>query len=475
MNQPDISPAGGPTPIRPEDRVPMPQKLAIGVGGFPFFTSSMVVQYMAQPIYQIVLGLNPLLFGIAMTIPRVWDAFTDPIMGSISDNFRSRYGRRRPFVFAGAILTGITFAAIWLVPRNWGEHAMFAYLVSTSLLYFTATTIFSVPLTSLSYEMTPDYHERTRVMAFWGFFATAGNFAINWYAPATHWAIFGDPLVGARWVGLFIGVFVFAGLGVIPALFTRERFYTKAQNQEKIGLWTAVRQAGSSRPMLMLVGLLLALNFCGSIAGSLAQYIVIYHVCAGDIARGLYLNALNGTGFAIVGFVFIPVITWLSGRLGKRNAMFIVLGLAMLGGLSKWFIFTPAHPYLLLLDSVLNGPIWVALGVMVPSMLADLCDDDELRYGQRREGVISAVFTWITKLGLSCTFLFSGIALTLSGFSEKLGATQPAGTLTKMRLLFAASSVLAPLIGILCLYFYSITENRAGKIRAELELRRGKV
>lgn len=125
----------------------------------------MVVQYMARPIYQIVLGLNPLLFGIAMTIPRVWDAFTDPIMGSISDNFRSRYGRRRPFAFAGAILTGITFASIWLVPRNWGEHAMFAYLVGTSLLYFTATTIFSVPLTSLSYEMTPGYHERTRVMA----------------------------------------------------------------------------------------------------------------------------------------------------------------------------------------------------------------------------------------------------------------------------------------------------------------------
>ncbi len=464
-----------PHPVNVSDRVPLPQKLAIGVGGFPFFTAGMVVQYMAQPIYQIVLGLNPLLFGIAMTIPRIWDAFSDPMMGAISDNFRSRYGRRRPFIFTGAILSGLGFAAIWMVPRGWSEGAMFSYLVATSLFFFTATTIFSVPLSSLSFEMTPDYHERTRVMAFWGFFATVGNFAINWYAPATHWSIFSDPLVGARWVGLFVGVFVFAGLGVIPAIFTRERFYATAQTQAKIGLFTAVRQAGSSKPMLMLVGLLLALNFCGSIAGSLAQYIVIYHVCAGDIARGLYLNALNGTGFAIVGFAFIPIITWLSSRLGKRRAMFTVLGMATLGGVSKWFIFTPDHPYLLLLDAVLNGPIWVALGVMIPSMLADLCDYDELRYGQRREGVISAVFTWVTKLGLSFTFLFSGIALTLSGFNEKLGLVQPEGTLTKMRMIFAASSVLAPLLGILCLVFYTITEKQAGKIRTELELRRGKV
>jgi GPH family glycoside/pentoside/hexuronide:cation symporter len=312
-------------------------------------------------------------------------------------------------------------------------------------------------------------------MAFWGFFVTCGNFAINWYAPATHWALFGDPVSGARWVGLFVALVVFGGLGVIPAIFTRERFYAKAQTQDKISFWTAVRQASSSQPMLMLVCLLLALNFCGTIAGSLAQYIVIYHVCAGNITTGLMLNALNGTGFAIVGFAFIPVMAWLSRRLGKRNAMFAVLGMATLGGLSKWFIFTPDHPYLLLLDAVLNGPIWVALGVMVPSMLADLCDYDEHRYGQRREGVIAAVFAWITKVGLSFTFLFSAIALTVSGFNEKLGLAQPEGTLTKMRLLFTISSVLAPVLGILCLAFYKINEQRALEIRRELEARRGKL
>ena len=470
-----MSPTSGSNTTRPEDRVPLSQKLALGVGGFPFLTGGMAVQYMAQPIYQIGLGLSPLLFGIAMTIPRLVDAFTDPIMGAISDNFRSRWGRRRPFIFVGAILTALFFASIWFVPRGASSTIVFSYLLVTTLLYFGAFTIFSIPLTSLSYEMTPDYHERTRVMAFWGFFVTCGNFVINWYAPAAHWSVFGDPLTGARWVGLFVGIVVFVGLGILPAIFTRERFYARAQAQVKISLVAAVRQAVSSRPMMMLVCMLLSLNFCATIAGSMAVYIVIYHVCGGNVKTGLFLNSLNGTGFAIVGFVFIPIIAWLSRRLGKRNAMFAVLGMATLGGVSKWFIFTPDQPYLLLLDAVLNGPIWVALGVMVPSMLADLCDYDEYLHGQRREGVIGAVFAWITKVGLSCTFLFSGIALTVSGFNEKLGVAQPAGTLTTMRLLFTVSSVLAPLLGMLCLWFYRITEQRAHEIRMELEARRGKV
>mgnify|MGYP001300060999 CR=1 FL=1 len=466
---------GGAGPTRPEDRVPVGQKLALGVGGFPFFTGALAVQYIAQPIYQIVLGMSPLLFGLAMTIPRVFDAFTDPIMGAFSDNFRSRWGRRRPFIFFGALLSGLCFAAIWFVPRGIGSTGAFVYLLLTTLLFFSAFTVFSIPLTSLSYEMTPDYHERTRVMAFWSFFVTTGNLAINWYAPATHWDVFGGPLTGARWVGVVIGALIFAGFGVLPAIFTRERFYIKTQTQAKITFWAAVRQAGSSRPMLMLVCLLLALNFCGTVAGSLAQYIVIYHVCGGDVKTGLFLNSLNGTGFAVVGFAFIPVIAWLSRRLGKRNAMFAVLGLAAAGGVSKWFIYTPSQPYLLLLDAVLNGPIWVALGVLVPSMMADLCDYDELRYGQRREGIISSVFTWITKVGLSFTFLFAGIALTLSGFDEKLGVDQPEGTLSMMRALFAFSSVLAPVLGIIALKYYAITEKRAEEIRHELEARRGRV
>ena len=96
----------------PKDIVPLKQKLAVGAGGFPIQNGGLVVQYMAQPIFQIFLGLNPALFGLAMTIPRVWDAFTDPIMGRFSDRYKSKYGRRRPFVFIGAFAVALTFLSI---------------------------------------------------------------------------------------------------------------------------------------------------------------------------------------------------------------------------------------------------------------------------------------------------------------------------------------------------------------------------
>jgi GPH family glycoside/pentoside/hexuronide:cation symporter len=128
-----------------------------------------------------------------------------------------------------------------------------------------------------------------------------------------------------------------------------------------------------------------------------------------------------------------------------------------------------------LLDSVLNGPIWVALGVLVPSMMADLCDWDELAHGERREGLISAVFIWITKVGLSFTFLFSGIALQFSGFQAQLGEHQPDGTITWMRIFFAGSSIVAPALALICLKFYPISEEKAYAVRMELERRRGTV
>jgi GPH family glycoside/pentoside/hexuronide:cation symporter len=459
-----------------EDRVPLGQKLAVGAGGFPIQNGGLVVQYMAQPIFQIFLGLNPALFGLAMTIPRIWDAFTDPVMGRISDRTQSRYGRRRPYVFVGALAVALTFLTIWMVPQSMGDTGTFLWLTIGSVLFFTAFTVFSVPFNALVYEQTPDYHERTRLMFYLALFYNIGNLCVNWYVPATNWSGFENPLVGARWVALGLALVVFMGMGILPAIFGKERFYDVAQKENKdIGFLKAIGQAASSKPMMGLVGIVFALNFCGTIAGSIAMYIVIYYVKSGDVAGGLVLNAMNGTGFAIVGFVGIFVLRWLALKYGKRQAMFFVLGLTTLGGISKWFIFTPEYPHMLLLDAVLNGPVWVSLGVIVPSMIADLCDWDELKFGERREGIISSVFSWITKFGTSFTFLVSGIALHFSGFDEALGANQPEGTITELRLFFVGASVLAPILAIFCLKLYTISEDSAYGIRNELEARRGEV
>jgi GPH family glycoside/pentoside/hexuronide:cation symporter len=311
-------------------------------------------------------------------------------------------------------------------------------------------------------------------MAFWAFFATLASLAVSLYPMATQWEGFGNPITGARWVAAIVAVVIFAGVGIIPALVATERFNKKANNECQIGFLEALKQMVSSKPLLLITMVILGLNFCGTIAGSLAQYIAIYYVMGGDVKEGIMLNGLNGVGFSIIGFAGIAVVAWLGTHLGKRRALQLILALATVGGVAKWFIFTPSVPYLLLLDSLLSGPLWVAIGVLVPAMMADLCDADELDYGERREGLIGAVFTWITKVGLSLTFLFSGFVLQFSGFDASV-KEQPGDTLTVMRLCFAGASVIAPLVGIVCLHFYSITEERAYKVRALLEQRRGKL
>ena len=171
---------------RPEDRISIKRKIAVGAGGFPIQNGGLIVQYMAQPIFQIFLGLNPALFGLAMTIPRIWDAFTDPIMGRISDRFKSKWGRRRPFVFFGSLLMALSFSFIWMVPQGLSETSIFLWLVISSILFFSAYTIYSVPCQALAYEQTSDYHERTRLMFYWALFFNIGNLCVNWYLPATN-------------------------------------------------------------------------------------------------------------------------------------------------------------------------------------------------------------------------------------------------------------------------------------------------
>ena len=145
-----------------------------------------------------------------------------------------------------------------------------------------------------------------------------------------------------------------------------------------------------------------------------------------------------------------------------------------LGGIVKWFVFVPGQsPWWILLDPIFCGPIWVAIGMLMPSMLADICDEDELRSSQRREGMYGAIFSWITKTGVSLAFFGSGVALVLVGFNEELGGGQSDETFLWLRLILAGSVMITAGLSALILLAYPITERSAAETRRVLEARRG--
>lgn len=461
---------------RQEDRVGFGEKSALGAGYLPVFLGNASINSLALPFYQMTLHMNPSLLGTVLAIPRLWDAITDPVTGYLSDNLHTRWGRRRPLIFIGAILQAIAFGLIWMAPADWSDSAKAIYLVATLLTFYTCYTIFSVPLMGLTYEMTPDYDERTRVTAFAGFFNKIGEFGYSFLFPLAGLAIFGGVVTGVRVVGWGTGLIFFGLVGVLPALFVKERYYTQISSQQsRVRFWPSFLASFRNRAFVVLIGLTICQVLAGMFASSTDYYLIVYYMFDGDIVLGSQWKAYLSVGYAIVGMATIYPVNWMANRYGKRKTLSTIFGMVVLGAVGKWFFYTPGRPWLIFFDPLLCGPIWTALNVLMPSMLADVCDDDELRSGQRREGMFGSIFSWIQKTGFSLSVLGMGLALSFSGFDAALEGNQSPESILTLRLFLAISTAVWALLAIGLLAFYPLTRQRAYEIRDALEARRGSV
>jgi GPH family glycoside/pentoside/hexuronide:cation symporter len=188
------------------DRVPIVQKAAFGAG---HLVNNLLPGALGIFMFFLLtaFGMDPLLAGLLGGLPRIFDAITDPIMGFISDNTRSRWGRRRPYIFVGAILSGLLFALLWQLDETNTPNYNFWYFLILSLAYLVGNTIFSTPLIGLGYEMTSDYNERTRLMAFSQIVGQIAWMIVPWF-----WVLIADPdlfesqAVGVRQLSVIVGI-----------------------------------------------------------------------------------------------------------------------------------------------------------------------------------------------------------------------------------------------------------------------------
>jgi GPH family glycoside/pentoside/hexuronide:cation symporter len=461
---------------REQDKVGFWEKTALGVGFLPLFFGNAAVKGLTIPVYQMTLGLNPAWLGLALAIPRFWDAMVDPFVGYMSDNCHSRFGRRKPFIFFGALAIAVAFGLIWMVPEGWSEKGMLGYLIATLVLFYTCFSFFSVPLMSLTYEMTPDYQERTRVSSFGGFFGKAGEFIYQWIFPlACNAALFGTVLAGVRWVGWGIAFLIMGVMGVIPALFVKERYFKKAAQQERVKFLPSLRDSFRNRAFLVLVLLTLLQVVAGMLASSIDYYLIVYNMCGGDIKLGSEWKAILSSVYAVIGILGIYPLNWFANRFGKRRTLVATFVLVLVGAVGKWVLFTPGSMWKILIDPFFCGPVWIAINVLTPSMFADVCDDDELKHGQRREGMFGSIFSWIQKTGYSLAFFGTGLALNFSGFDAKLGGAQSADSILSLRVIFTSSTALWAIGAIVLLAYYPLSKAKAYEIRDALEARRGRV
>lgn len=466
----------------PEDRIPIPQKLIYGLGAFVNNLLAASIGGMVI-VLNLGLGMNPALVGLLGALPRLTDALTDPLMGYISDKTRSRWGRRRPYIFAGAIAAGIVFALLWQLPAGMSESYYFWYFLIGSLLFYLAYTVFATPWVALGYELTPDYHERTRLMGTQNFIGQSA-YMISPYFLAIMYSerLFDNVVDGAAGLALIIAAVVIA-IGVLPAIFLRERvaidpvndaprqhtFFDNMRDFFK-GFATSLR----SKPFLKLcVATFLVFNGFILIA-AFQSYVIIYYIFGGDTGVGAEWVGHSGLLGAVSALGIIGFVTWLATKIGKRRAFFVSTGISMLGYALKWVCYTPENPWLLLIPAPLMAFGLAGLFTLMGSMIADVIDMDELETNERREGMYGSIFWWVVKLGQAVAIAGGGFLLNATGFDVALEGAQTEQTLTTMRFFDAFIPFIASGLAIWAVASYTITEEKAHQVRMQLEQRRGK-
>lgn len=449
----------------------MREMLAFSVGNFVTQFGSATVRGHAKPLLNIYLGVNPAALGVVAALQQASDALTDPIVGAWSDRTRTRWGRRRPFIFIGAILTGLTFALVWMMPEGAShEYYLWHYGLAAAVFYF-ANTLYSVPWRAMQLDLTPHYHERTRVAAYSEVFAKLAQVAGSWGFPIAFSVWFASPLIGTQWMGWAFFAFC-CTFGLLPAIFARERhMMTTPPAVRKKRSLKAVFGAYKQRPFLILIIARLIDAGSHQMVNFLGTYVNVYHVWGGNVGSASIFVGMNGTVAALTGIAASPSVLWLSRRIGKMRALLLATAIGAVGSATTWWTYHPSMPWLVLITAFLNSLAASGTAIIFVSLMADVCDYDEWRNGTRREGTFAAAKEWMLKAAGTGALFVSGFVLNAVGFEASDGPAQSPETIFWMRALYAVVPAIGTLIAILIYLRYPLNAERMSEISAELKQR----
>lgn len=498
--------------IAAEDRIPLKQKMAFAAGVIAdIFCTSLTLNALWLPVFNIGLGMNPLLLSGILVALRAWDAFADPIAGNISDNTRTRWGRRRPYLLFGTLALAVIYPLFWHLPADWSDLSKAVALTVIGSVFFTAYAAWSMSYYGLQLELTPNYDERTRLSAWGSVFAKLGYLMTGWvFALVLFLGTFvsgaSDDLEtttvdGASWIELLrtcltavaapqagestvvvgmrlvcwvivAGILVF---GLCPALFVRERYYrAEAHRQPKTSFIDSLRASFRCRPLWLLIGMTFFLLIGRAFVEGLSQYVNFYYVCRGDLALGAAIAGWKATVIGVVGFLSIPVLIHLSERFDKRIMVVSLLGILLIGHIANVFLMTPNDPYRQIYAGFFEAIAVPAFWMFMPAMKADVADWDEYHTARRREGALNSFYSWFVKAALTLSLLLNGLALTWSGFDVRL-PQQGDDVVNRMFHLYLVLPLAFWITAIAFAWFYPLSRRAADEIRAVLEDRRGRI
>ena len=408
-----------------------------------------------------VVGLSPTLAGTVLLLGRVWDAVNDPVIGWLSDRTRSRWGRRYPWLVLGALPLGFFCFMQWIVPPLESQTSLFIYYVLMAMGGYAAFSVIILPMVAIATELTPDYDERTSIMSV----RSAANIIGSVVGLVLAQIIFA-LVENTRRQYMILGgvsaiVIVLAIAVCVVGTYGQYRPVLKQQPQtsgHSVGF--QLRRVFQNRAFRWVMGVYLCSWVGVQVTAAMLPYFVTDWMHLGEQHFTQMAIAVQGSSVAM-----LPFWLWITKRTSKQMVYFIGAPIALIG-VGLLGLVQPGQVVSMYIVGATIG-VGVSTFYLVPfAMLPDVIDDEEVRTGERQEGMFISLMVFLQKVGVAIAIFLSGWML---DWADQIG---PDTRLSVIRLLASALPGLLIFGGVYCVYRYPLTRRAHHRIRLQLERNR---
>lgn len=441
-------------------RLPTFLKISWGIGATG--TTSMLYLVNLFIIYFLVrhVGLSAALAGTLLAITRLYDAVIHPVIGAASDHTQSRWGRRKPWMLAGALLSPLGCIAMFNPPIGLTGNLLVAFVLFAMIIYLTGYSLFAIPFIALGTEMSDDYSERASVMAYRTFFVYLSGLIVAAGAPALV-AMLGKDRAAYSTMS-FAAAAVVGCTMLWPVFFTGQaRVVVKSGDPLPVRMW--LRTAIANTPYILILISKLTLQLGTAFAGAASLFFMTYVLGKGESALALF-----GSVGSIVGIATVPLWNIVLRRI-ERRPFFLMMLAANLCGYLSWLLTTPDEPMaLFVLRSVIMGAAGSGSVLVSSAMITDTIEYDRLRTGQRREGVFLGGFELVQTTAFVIGPLIVGFVLSAAGLvpGQVAAGVQPPEAIAMIRHSMGTIPAITCVVGIIMLLFYDLSAKRLADLRA---------
>jgi GPH family glycoside/pentoside/hexuronide:cation symporter len=449
-------------------------KITYGLGAIAFGVKDNGFSFFLLIFYSQVVGVDHNMVGIALTVALMIDAIVDPIVGYWSDNFRSKWGRRHPFMYASAIPLAATYYLLWAPPVGWSGDALFWYVLVLAVLIRILVTFYEIPSSAIAPELTEDYDQRSSLISYRFYFQWTGGNAMSVLMFMALFPAFATSTIKSgqfnrdayEIYGIVCAVLIFAAI-MISALGTHSRIpYLKApppKRQLSLGrIFGEIFETLSDRSFVALFVATIFGAIGAGLSAALTFYIASYFWGFSDLQIGVL--TLGVFASAIIGALLAPVVSRTIGK--KRGAMIIgiiaflgsplPIALRLAGILPDgqtdwvfWFVF---------IAGTIDVGLIICFQILAASMMADLAEQAELKTGRRSEGIFVAAITFVRKMVTGLGIMAATLVLTWAEFPVGAAPSEvPPEATTRLALYYVPSIVFLWMAMMVAVSTYKLT------------------